>query len=166
MNTPILNTGKLTLVGIIDEDFANYRVPSITLMFPNCTFKCGNDLCQNSELAKAKKVEVSISEICRRYLHNPITKAVVLQGLEPFDSWRELYEFVWTLRVHYVCLDDIVIYTGYNKDEIAEYIEELSTLASNIVVKYGRYLPDQKPHYDEVLGVKLASDNQYAERIS
>ena len=166
MNTPVLNTGKLTLVGLLDEDFVNYRVPSMTLMFPNCTFKCGGNYCQNSALAKAKKIEVSIDEVCRRYQNNPITKAVVLQGLEPFDSWRELYEFVWTLRVHRVCLDDIVIYTGYNKNEIAEQIEELSCLASNIVIKYGRYIPGQTPHYDEVLGVKLASDNQYAERIS
>ena len=51
-------------------------------------------------------------------------------------------------------------------NEIAEQIEELSCLASNIVIKYGRYIPGQTPHYDEVLGVKLASDNQYAERIS
>ena len=36
----------------------------------------------------------------------------------------------------------------------------------NIIIKFGRYIPNQQPHYDEVLGVNLASDNQYAERIS
>lgn len=36
----------------------------------------------------------------------------------------------------------------------------------NIVVKFGRYIPGQEKHYDEVLGVYLASDNQYAEKIS
>ena len=36
----------------------------------------------------------------------------------------------------------------------------------NIIIKYGRYIPNQTPHRDEVLGVNLASDNQYAERIS
>ena len=36
---------------------------------------------------------------------------------------------------------------------------------TNIIIKFGRYIPNQKPHYDEVLGVNLASDNQYAERI-
>jgi hypothetical protein len=35
----------------------------------------------------------------------------------------------------------------------------------NIIIKYGRYIPNQTPHYDEVLGVYLASDNQYAVRI-
>ena len=28
-----------------------------------------------------------------------------------------------------------------------------------------RFIPNQKPHFDEVLGVVLASENQYAERI-
>jgi hypothetical protein len=35
----------------------------------------------------------------------------------------------------------------------------------NVIIKYGRYIPNQTPHYDEVLGVNLASDNQYAERL-
>jgi len=36
----------------------------------------------------------------------------------------------------------------------------------NIIIKYGRFIPDKEKHYDEVLGIYLASDNQYAERIS
>jgi hypothetical protein len=35
----------------------------------------------------------------------------------------------------------------------------------NIVIKFGRYRPGQQKHFDEVLGVELASDNQYAKRI-
>ena len=37
---------------------------------------------------------------------------------------------------------------------------------SNIIIKFGRFIPNQKPHYDPVLGVELASDNQYGEKIS
>lgn len=37
---------------------------------------------------------------------------------------------------------------------------------SNIVLKTGRYIPGHEKHYDEVLGVYLASNNQQAERIS
>lgn len=159
-------SGIISLKGIIDEDFCNYKVPSTTLMFPKCSFKCGSDFCQNSSLANAKTLSLSIDDLCKRYINNPITQAVVCQGLDPMDSFIDLVKFIWALRVKYVCLDDIVIYTGYDKDEIPEEIQELSTLACNIVVKYGRYIPDQKSHYDEVLGVKLASDNQYAERIS
>lgn len=155
----------ISLKGIIDEDFVNYRVPSMTLMFPNCTFKCGKEHCQNSLLAKGKAVDISIYELCERYINNPITEAIVCQGLEPFDSWGELRSLILTLRLHYACFDDIVIYTGYNKDEISDKLKELESI-NNIVVKFGRYISGQQPHYDDVLGVNLVSDNQYAERIS
>ena len=68
------------------------------------------------------------------------------------------------LLLHYYCLDDIVIYTGYNKEELIDRIEWLSGF-SNIIVKFGRYIPNQEKHFDEVLGIYLASDNQYAERL-
>lgn len=29
-----------------------------------------------------------------------------------------------------------------------------------------RYIPNQEKHYDEVLGIYLASDNQYAEKLN
>lgn len=157
---------EIILKGIIDEDFVNYRVPSMTLMFPKCTFKCGAEYCQNSALVKSDNITVDIGDLCKHYINNPITEAIVCQGLEPFDSWDELYELIWTLRIHFDCHDDIVIYTGYNRNEIKDKIEELQRLASNIVIKFGRFVPNQESHYDEILGVKLASDNQYAERIS
>ncbi len=159
-------SGKISLSGISDEDFVNYRVPSMTLIFPKCSFKCGVEYCQNSILSKTIPTIVNIDDICRRYLNNPITESIVCQGLEPFDSFDELYELIWTFRIHFDCRDDIVIYTGYNREEISDKIEELQKLASNIVVKFGRYVPGQETHYDETLGVGLASDNQYAERIS
>ena len=36
----------------------------------------------------------------------------------------------------------------------------------NIIIKFGRFIPNQQSHYDEVLGINLASDNQYAKKIS
>ena len=39
-------------------------------------------------------------------------------------------------------------------------------LYSNIIIKFGRFIPNREPHFDEVLGVNLASNNQYAKRIS
>ena len=86
-----------------------------------------------------------------------------MQGLEPFDSYYELVELIETIRRK--CDDDIVIYTGYNKNELSEKIEHLSTY-QNIIIKFGRYIPNDKKHFDDVLGVYLASDNQYAEEIS
>ena len=153
----------MKIKGLISEDFVNYKKPAMTIMFPYCTFKCGTEYCQNSPLSKAEDIEMNISNIVIRYLNNPITESVVMQGLEPFDSWDDLIEFVKQLRES--TDDDIVIYTGYYKEEIADKISLLSKY-KNIIIKYGRYIPDQKKHYDEVLGVYLASENQYAERIS
>ena len=153
----------MKIKGLISEDFVNYKKPTMTIMFPYCTFKCGTEYCQNSPLAKERDIDLKIEDIIDRYISNPITESIVMQGLEPFDSWDDLIELVRQLRDK--CDDEIVIYTGYNREEIAKKISILSEY-KNIVVKFGRYIPNQEKHYDEVLGVYLASDNQYAEKIS
>ena len=153
----------MKIKGLISEDFVNYKKPAMTIMFPCCNFKCGTEYCQNSPLATTENIELNISDIVIRYLNNPITESVVMQGLEPFDSWNDLIELVDCLRRS--TNDDIVIYTGFNKEEIADKIC-LLTKYKNIIIKFGRYIPNQEKHYDEVLGVYLASSNQYSERIS
>lgn len=153
----------MKIKGLITEDFVNYKKASMTIIFPYCTFKCGKDYCQNSSLAKTPIIEISIDDLVNKYINNPITEAVVMQGLEPFDSWNDLKEFVQKLREYNN--DDIVIYTGYNKDEIIEKINELSKY-TNIIVKFGRYISNQEKHFDDLLGVYLASNNQYADKIS
>ena len=35
----------------------------------------------------------------------------------------------------------------------------------NIIIKFGRYLTNQKSKFEPLLGVTLVSDNQYAKRI-
>ena len=64
-----------------------------------------------------------------------------------------------------VVINDFVIYTGYYPNEIKHEIEELER-SENIIIKYGRFLNNDTPIFDEILGVTLASSNQYAERIS
>ena len=156
--------------GIIDEDFINYKKSSMTIMFPKCDFKCdkecGMPVCQNSELAKQEDIEVNKYVLAERYLNNPITHAICMQGLEPLDSIHDVCDFISTIRCHYRCYDPIIIYTGYNRNEIDDRYLGWFKLCDNIIIKYGRYIPNQQPHYDEVLGVMLASDNQYAEKIS
>ena len=149
--------------GLIAEDFVNYKKISMTIMFPHCTFKCGVECCQNSPLANSKTYDISIGETIKKYLNNPITEAVVMQGLEPLDSWSDLLLFIEKFREE--SQDDIVIYTGYNKEETANKINILKQY-NNIIVKFGRFIPGHEKHYDENLGIWLASDNQYAERIS
>lgn len=152
---------------IVDEDFTNYKKPSMVIGMPRCSFKCdkecGRQVCQNMPLATAPDIDVDIDDIIRRYLNNSLTQAVILAGLEPFDTPNELFSFVYRFREY--SDDDIVIYTGYTEQELSQEMRMLSVFR-NIVVKFGRFIPDQQPHRDEVLGVDLASYNQYAKRIS
>ncbi len=160
----------MIIKGIVEEDFVNYKKPSMVIMFPTCTFKCERDcgkrVCQNGTLANLSSFDIARRKIRERYISNTITQAIVFGGLEPLDSFRDVLWLAWDLRNSGV-MDDIVIYTGYTEDEVSDMppFEELKKIP-NIVMKYGRYMPDQKPHFDDVLGIKLASDNQYGKRIS
>ena len=155
--------------GIIFDDFVNYKVPCMTIESPFCDFKCdkecGMQVCQNGPLATASIINVDINVIIETYLKDDITKAVCFQGLEPFNSWEETYEFIYRFRRQYNIKDDIVIYTGYKEEELQSKLIQLKTF-ENIIIKFGRFIPNQESHFDEILGVKLASPNQYARRIS
>lgn len=151
---------------LLDEDFVNYKVPSMYIGFPKCSFKCekecGMQVCQNGVLATSPTINVSVNTIVNRYMNNPITSAIVIAGLEPFDTFDQLLSLIDGVREY--TDDDIVIYTGYYRNEIEDKINQIKNI-KNIVIKFGRFIPNQKPHYDKVLGVELVSDNQYAERI-
>lgn len=157
----------MQIKGVTDEDFVNYKKASMFIAFPFCSFKCEKECgvccCQNSNLANSPNIEVSYEALVNRYMSNPITSAIVCGGLEPFDSWPNLHSLVQKFRER--TEDDIVIYTGYNREEIEDAISTLSSF-KNIIIKFGRFIPNQESHFDEVLGVKLASPNQYAERVS
>lgn len=148
---------------ILWGDAVNYRVISLTIMFPYCTFKCGEMNCQNSALAQEKNVDVSIPDLVQQYIKDDMCEAVVAQGLDPLDSFEDVYEFISELRKY--SNDPVVIYTGYNASEVQDKVNILKNYP-NIIIKFGRYIPNQKPHRDEILDVDLASDNQYAEKIS
>ncbi len=160
---------------IIWEDFVNYFKVSTFIIMPYCSFKCdkecGQQVCQNSALAAQPTIDMDDKEIVEQFFKNKISDAIVFGGLEPFDSWEELKDFLIEvekyLEEHPECAaPDIVIYTGYNKYEI---IGELFYLRNYydlpFVIKFGRFMPYLKPVYDAVLGVELASENQYAARL-
>lgn len=157
----------MKICALQDEDFVNYKKPSMFIGFPSCSWKCnkeyGMQVCQNSTLASSPIKSVGFKTIVNRYINNPITSSIVCGGLEPFDTWDDLYGLITHLRIS--TQDDIVIYTGYYKEEIEKCIDDLKVF-SNIIIKFGRYIPNHEKHYDKVLGIYLASDNQYAERIS
>lgn len=141
-------------------DFVNYKLPSMFIGWPRCAGKCEG--CQNAALHSEPSIEVAPEEVIKRYLNNPMSEAATCGGLEPFDSWGELRDFIHLFREQ--TNDPIVIYTGYNEDEIQPQIEELKSYG-NVIVKFGRFFPNQPHHFDEVLGVELASPNQYAKEL-
>ena len=159
----------MKIKGIVDYDCVNYKNPCLTVMFPTCTFKCDKDnnckICQNWALTLEPSIEVSYDFIINYYLQNPLTKAFCFQGLEPFDSFSEMAELIKTIRIDYSLEDEIIIYTGYNPEEKEEEIKWLK-LFPNIIIKWGRFIVGEEPHYDELLGINLASKNQYGEKIS
>lgn len=173
----------MKIKAIIDEDFVNYKVPVMYIAFPSCTFKCdienGSQYCINCGLTKEPDIEISKEALIERYISNPITKGIVLAGLEPLDSFMDLFAFVDCFRRQYKLDDPIVIYTGYTEEELINgqfsnrelksdevYGNEWKMLTKyGIIVKFGRFRPNEEKHYDEVLGVYLASNNQYAKEF-
>ena len=161
----------MRIKNLIDEDFINYKLPSMFIGSIKCGGKCCSEqnipfsICQNDEWRKLKILNVDDLAIIKRYLGNNLTKSIVFGGLEPFEQFEELIQFIHKLRIDFSCKDDVVIYTGYYENEITKEISELKKY-ENIVIKYGRYLINSNKKYDDVLGIYLASENQYGERIS
>ena len=154
---------------IVDEDFTNYKKPSMFIGTISCAGKCCIEagiplsVCQNDSWRKNPIIDMDDIRIVDRYINNPYTDSIVFGGLEPFEQFDELLTFTDTFRK--VCDDLVIIYSGYTKDELGDYLKELAVYP-NIIVKFGRYIPNDVPRFDDVLGVTLASSNQYAERIS
>lgn len=150
-----------------EEDIVNYgRAVSMFIGTAYCDFKCEKEnplcCCQNSLLAKTTTKEIKDEDIIKKFDNNCFIDAIVFGGLEPFLQFEELIEFIKKFRINH--RNTIIIYTGYYKEEIQDKIEKLKPY-KNIIVKFGRFIPNQNKHYDDILGVYLASDNQYAEKI-
>jgi hypothetical protein len=160
----------MKLKGIIDCDFTNYKEPVLTLEFPVCDFKCdklnGCQVCQNSALAREPDIEIAREKIWELYQQNPLTKGFCCQGLEPFDTYHQLYRFIKFIRERCHCDDVIIIYTGYEPSEKwGKFVKSMIGKFHNIIIKWGRYVNNGKSYYNKILGVTLASDNQFAEWI-
>lgn len=156
----------MKIKNIVQEDFVNYKKPSMFIIFPKCSFKCdrecGRAICQNSALINSPDIEISTEKIVEKYINNPITKSIVIGGLEPFDSIEDLDSLLRAFREK--TKDEIVIYTGYTEEEIKDLINVYKLKYEPFIIKYGRFIPDCESHYDDVLGINLASPNQYAKR--
>ena len=161
----------MRLKEIKDECFQDYKKSSMLLSTITCDWKCcieGNfskSICQNNSLYKLPTKQYSEEEVYNRYISNPITEAVIIGGLEPFLQFEEIYKLIKYFRNNN-CFDEFIIYTGCTEIEIEEEITILAKNLTNIIVKFGRYIPDKEPKYNEILGIFLSSNNQYAKRIS
>lgn len=165
---------SIHLKDIVVEDFINYKKPSMFLISSICDWKCCTEadmpisICYNNPLVNIETKEFDCQKIIENYYHNDIIHALVIGGLEPFCQFDEVLDLIDQFRVYQkennLPEDDIVIYTGYNKEEIKEELILLSKY-NNIIIKYGRYVPDSKCIFDDILGITLVSDNQYAERL-
>lgn len=145
---------------LVDEDVVNYKKTSMVIAFPHCSFKCGS-ACQNKHLKDAPDIDIPVEAIVKRYLKNPFSSAVVMQGLEPLDSMPDLWEFMEKFRD--ACNDDIVIYTGYSytDEKVMQLIGFIDGHRyTNIIIKVGGYVENRPSKYSPELGVELASDNQ------
>lgn len=154
---------------IIAEDFLNYKHPAMFIASMKCDWKCCREcgvenVCQNRELANSPTITVSDVAIYNLYRHSDITKAVVIGGLEPILQIDEVISLIQTFRSRgEVC--PFVIYTGYEPEEIPQELEKLRQFY-NIIVKFGRYLPNKNTRFDDVLGITLASENQFAMELN
>ena len=157
----------MEIVGISDINFTDYKLPSLYIAVPYCSFKCEKDygraICQNSSLAKCDKISVTVDKLVELYQANPITQSFVFGGLEPLDS-PELLEAIVELQAR-TNPRRVVIYTGYTEEEVLTTHPQILTLP-NLIIKYGRFVPDQPSHFDPILGVNLASPNQYAKEYN
>ena len=159
----------MRIKAIETERYQDYKFPSLFIASCFCDFKCCTELgidagvCQNSPLANFPIKRIPDEMIYELYISNPITKAVVIGGMEPLMQIDEVEELIKVFRAHG---DDspFVIYTGYYPEEIGDELSRLRHF-TNIFMKFGRFIPDRSHRFDDVLGVELSSDNQWAERL-
>ncbi len=160
----------ITVKEIVDENFQDYKKSSMFIATSKCDFKCLKELnldcsiCQNMRISKMPNKKILISEIFYRYKFNPITKAIVIGGLEPMLQFEEIFDLVYYFRINQNCHDDFVIYTGYYEDEVERKVQRLKKF-DNIIIKYGRFIPESHTVFDELLGVNLSSENQHSVKI-
>jgi len=105
---------------------------------------------------------IEIKDLIKNFNYNLMSEAILFAGLEPMLQFDEVMSFITEFRMSNS--EDVVIFTGYNLEEIEDKVEILSQF-NDIILKVGRYRPDLPSKYDEVLKIDLASSNQYAIKL-
>lgn len=152
----------------VEDNYQDYKKPSVKIITHICDFKCCTEqgldvsVCANHPYAGNPPKKVPNESILGFFEHNrSICRSIVFGGLEPLKQTSELYHLCKYLRENGID-EEIVIYTGYYPEELNPHDMLLIISLKNIIIKFGRYIPNASPRFDEVLGVELISDNQYA----
>lgn len=155
---------------MIEENNLNhYYKNGLLIATVNCDWKClkesnlSLDVCQNSHTNKMKTKTIEVSKLVCMFEENLMSDCVIFAGLEPMLQIEEIVKFIEVFRVSND--SDVIIYTGYYKKEIEDTVNRLKKY-DNIIIKFGRFIPNVDSVYDNVLKIKLVSGNQYAEKIS
>ena len=146
----------------IRETFVDYKKTGLYVSGSRCNLKCKE--CFNENLKHSPTIKIKPSQFIEDYIiKNQVIESVIFSGLNWFDKFEDLIILISCIRLHSNI--DIVIYTGYKEVEL---LEEINTLKkyNNIIIKFGEYISNDNSIFDEVLGVTLASSNQYAKKIS
>lgn len=155
------------LLDVKTDNITDYKKTSLLLVFPFCSGKCGEE-CQNKHLMGTTPTGYKNTDIINLYIDLPSHGAVVFAGLEPWDSFSEMKQLVKDFVSQYKAID-IVIYTGYEYNEIENQIQELvdcfkanvANSDDNLIIKYGMYDVNKKEYWkSNILGVNLATTNQ------
>ena len=108
----------MKLKQIIDESFGDYKTCSMLLIADKCTWKCEG--CQNRHLSQIPSQNFPDEEILERFCSNPLSEAIVIGGLEPFEQLDEIVIFIGAATK--AGLDvPIVVYTGFELDDFDLY---------------------------------------------
>jgi len=166
------------LIKYIDfENVRDYKECALLVCCNYCDFKCEKENgveCQNRSLIRDTSIQIDYHTLFYNYYStSPFHKAIIFGGLEPFWQCCDILGFMhWLIEEQgklelKMTLPEIIIYTGYTEEEansspVWRSLIEFYPKYQRLVIKYGRYVCGQKGHYDEGLGVVLASDNQYS----
>ena len=146
----------MRIKGLTDEDFVNYKYPSMFIAVGDCDWKCcieggfDTSVCHNSPLAHAPEYDIDISFIFNNYINNPITQAIVIGGLEPFTRFDDIYHLIEYFR-NMGNSDPFIIYTGYYPNEIFKEIPLNKLATVGIRVKTNKIKPNLKTELDKIV---------------
>jgi len=158
----------INLLGQCKLVYSDYYKPSLYIPIGiTCTGKCFKDLgiesvnCQNWCLNKTISIDSDV--LVNNIVSKKLAEAYVFSGKEPFDNFEQMLKLIYEIR--FINYKDIVIYTGYYECEISSKINLLK-IFPNVIIKFGRYIPDSEPIVDPILKIALSSNNQFAKVIS